>query len=123
MEEFKQVLNAYEALDRQLKDKNAEIYALREQKKIKELELVDFLKTPEFSTFQRIERPNGTVITISRPQTWCKSSTISKTDLFAQLKHYFHNPHVEKNAESCYHFIINQLKEQSRSNEYKIELK
>ncbi len=123
MEEFKQVLNAYENLERQLKDKNAEIYALREQKKIKELELVDFLKTPEFSTFQRIERPNGTIITISRPQTWFKPTTISKTELYAQLKYYFHSPYGERNAKSCYEFIINQLKEQSRSNEYKIELK
>lgn len=123
MEEFRQVLNAYETLDRQLKDKNAEIYALREQKKIKELELVDFLKTPEFSTFQRIERPNGTVITISRPQTWFKSTTISKSDLWEKLGRYFQNPYGEKDARSCYDFIMNEVKQESRSNEYKIELK
>jgi hypothetical protein len=123
MEEFKQVLNAYETLDRQLKDKNAEIYALREQKKIKELELVDFLKTPEFSTFQRIERPNGTVITISRPLTWFKSSSISKSDLWEKLDRYFQNPYGDKSARSCYDFIMNEVKQESRSNEYKIELK
>ena len=123
MEEFKQVLNSYEALDRQLKDKNAEIHALREQKKIKELELVDFLKTPEFSSFQRIERPNGTVITISRPQTWFKPTTITKSDLWEKLGLYFESPYGDKSAKSCYEFIINQVKEESRSNEYKIELK
>ena len=123
MEEFRQVLNAYETLDRQLKDKNAEIYALREERKIKELELVDFLKTPEFSTFQRIERPNGTVITISRPQTCFKSTTITSGKLWEKLERYFQNPYGEKNARSCYDFIMNELKQESRSNEYKIELK
>ncbi len=123
MEEFKQVLNAYVALDSELKDKNAEIYALREQKKIKELELVDFLKTPEFSTFQRIERPNGTVITISRPQTWFKSTSISKTELWEKLNRYFQLPYGDKSAKSCYDFIVDELRTQSRSNEYKIELK
>ena len=123
MEEFKQVLNDYENLDKLIKNKNAEIYDLREQKKIKELELVDFLKTPEFSTFQRIERPNGTVITISRPQTWSKSTTISKSDLWEKLDRYFQNPYGEKNAKSCYDFIIDELRQESRSNEYKIELK
>lgn len=123
MEEFKQVLNDYENLDKLIKNKNAEIYDLREQKKIKELELVDFLKTPEFSTFQRIERPNGTVITISRPQTWSKSTTISKSNLWEKLGRYFQNPYGEKNAKSCYDFIMNEVKQESRSNEYKIELK
>lgn len=123
MEEFKQVLNAYEDLDKLLKNKNAEVRALREQKNIKELELVDFLKTPEFSSFQRIERPNGTVITISRPQTWSKSTTISNSKLWEKLHRYFQNPYGEKNARSCYDFIINELKQESRSNEFKIELK
>jgi hypothetical protein len=123
MEEFKQVLNAYEDLDKLLKNKNAEIHALREQKKIKELELVDFLKTPEFSTFQRIERPNGTIITISRPQTWFKSTSISKTELLEKLTRYFQLPYGDKSAKSCYEFIVDELRSESRSNEYKIELK
>lgn len=123
MEEFKQVLNQYTNLNTRLQELNTQVYALREQKKIKELEVIDFLKQPEFSQFQVIERPDGTKIKISRPQTWSKPWSLSKGELNRLLNLFFDNPHQIKNSDNCYRFIINEIDRESKSNEFKIELK
>jgi len=122
MEEFKQVLNQYTDLNTRLQDLNAQVYALREQKKIKELEVIDFLRQPEFSQFQVIERPDGTKLKISRPLTWSKPWSLSKTELFRLLDSYFLIPGIQS-AANCYNYITREIERESKSNDFKIELK
>ena len=122
MEEFKQVLNQYTDLNTRLQELNTQVYALREQKKIKELEVIDFLRQPEFSQFQVIERPDGTKLSIKRPLTWSKPWSLSKSELYRLLNVYFLIP-GEKSSYNCYNYITREIERESKSNEFKIELK
>jgi hypothetical protein len=122
MDEFRGVLDQYTDLNSRLDNLNKQVYQLREQRKIKELELIDFLKQPQFSQFNVIERPDGSKLSIKRPQTWSKAWSLSKGDLYRLLREYFDNA-GEKRADLCYSFITRAIDRDSKSNEFKIELK
>jgi hypothetical protein len=122
MDEFKGVLDQYTDLNSRLDTLNKQVYQLREQRKIKELEIIDFLKQPQFSQFNVIERPDGSKLSVKRPQTWSKPWSLSKNELYRLIREYFTVP-GEKRAETCYTFITRAVERESRSNEFKIELK
>lgn len=122
MDEFRGVLDQYTDLNSRLDNLNKQVYELREQRKIKELEIIDFLKQPQFSQFQVIERPDGSKLTIRRPQTWSKAWSLSKGDLFVLLREYFNIP-GQKESTACYSYITHAIDRKSKSNEFKIELK
>lgn len=119
MQELKTSVRRFRDLDDQIRPINKQLYDLREKRKIAELEVVDYLKSPTFAQHTVMQLEDGSRIKIQRPQTWSKGWSLSKKDLSSYLVNYFasaRNP----NAEECFKYIVQQEKSISVSNEFKL---
>ena len=119
MEELKVVIRRYRDLDNQIREINKNVHELRERRKISELEIADYLKTPQFSQHNVLALEDGSRIKVQRPTQWSKTWSLSKKDLGGYLTAYFEQTNNPR-ASDCFHFIVNLQKEHSVSNEFKI---
>jgi len=111
----------YKTADDRIRELNREIYTLREQRKITELEIVDIIRQPEFSAYEKLDiREDGSSIKIKKPQTWNAAWSLSKAKLDDYLQQYFQSA-APKDANSCYTFIQNTHQATLRQNTYAIE--
>lgn len=111
MSEIKVLVEKYCDLDDYIRSRNREIADLREQRKILEMELSDYMKSVEYSNIGVINSSrDGSTIKIQRPGTWSKPWHISKNDLKFHIHEYFANTRVA-NPDDCFNWIINHQKE------------
>jgi len=95
----------YRTIDDQLRTLNRQVYPLREQRKITEMEIVDILRQPEYATVTKLDiREDGSRINIKKPQTWKSPWSLSKGDLGRYLTQYFESTQAP-NANDCYRYI------------------
>ena len=98
----------YRNIDDKLKELNAQVYKLREDRKILELEMSDLLKTPNLATINKLEiTDDNTVIKIQRPDMWSKPWSLSIKDLKQYLEAY-----LGDKAEGCLKFIVDKRKQE-----------
>jgi hypothetical protein len=72
----------YRAYDDELKDLNAKVHKLREDKKFVENEMSDILRRANFQNLHKLEiQDDGSYIKIQRPQTWSKPWSLSQKEL------------------------------------------
>jgi len=72
----------YRAYDDELKDLNAKVHKLRENKKFVENEMSDILRRANFQSLHKLEiQDDGSYIKIQRPQTWSKPWSLSQKEL------------------------------------------
>jgi len=72
----------YRNLDDELKDLNAKVYKLREDKKFVENEMSDILRRGNFQNLHKLEiQDDGSYIKIQRPETWSKPWSLSQKEL------------------------------------------
>jgi hypothetical protein len=72
----------YRAYDDELKDLNAKVHKLRENKKFVENEMSDILRRANFQNLHKLEiQDDGSYIKIQRPQTWSKPWSLSQKEL------------------------------------------
>jgi hypothetical protein len=119
VQELKTSVRRYRDLDDQIRPINKQLYELREKRKIAEMEIADYLKSPLFAQHSVMELEDGSRIKIQRPQTWSKGWSLSKKDLSVHIASYFmstRNP----NADDCYKYIVQQEKAGSVGNEFKL---
>ncbi len=109
MEEIKSIVKKYREVDDQIREFNSLTNDLREQRKILELELTDFLRTNAYSNVNKlINSEDNSYIKVQRPETWTKPWNLSKGDLSFLLKDYFKN---DQKAEECFKFIVDNHKQ------------
>ena len=121
MEDLRTTMRSYRQLDDAIRELNKQVGPLREQRKIKELQLGDILKSPEFQAFNMLKvEDDGSTIKVHRPNTWYKGWSLSKRDLQNYLDHYFENAGPRANREDCFTFIVEQQKRSSLADEFKI---
>lgn len=121
IEDIRRVMRRYRQLDDAIRELNKQSNLLREERKIKELELSDILKDPKFQSYNVLKvEDDGSTIKIQRPNTWYKPWSLSKRDLQNYLDHYFENAGQNANRQDCYEFILQQQKQQSLSDEFKL---
>jgi len=109
--ELKARLQVYRTLDDQLREKNKEIYELREKRKLVEFEMADYLKSPYFSNVGVLQIENdSSYIRVQRPGTYSKGWSLSKRDLQNYIDHYFENAGPNANRTDCFDFIVRQQK-------------
>lgn len=89
MEELKTCVRRYRDLDNQIREINKNVGTLRERRKIVELEIGDFLKSPQFSQHNILALEDGSRINVQRPQQWSKPWSLSKKSLGEHLVNYF----------------------------------
>lgn len=118
-EELKISVRRYRDLDNQIREINKNVNTLRERRKIIELEIADFLKSPQFSQHNIIALEDGSRIKVQRPEQWSKSWSLSKGDLSEYLESYFQSTN-NPNADDCFKFIVKQQKQESVANEFKL---
>jgi len=112
MSEIKTIVQKYCELDDYIRSQNREIAELREQRKILELELSDYMKSAEYSNIGVINSSHdGSTIKIQRPGSWSKAWHISKNDMKYHIQEYFKNTRVA-NADDCFNWIVNHQKEE-----------
>lgn len=119
LEELKTCVRRYRDLDNQIREINKNVSNLRERRKIAEMEISDYLQTPQFVQHSTLALEDGSAINIQRPQQWSKPWTMSKKNLNEYLKNYFAlttNP----NASECFAYILSKEKDQLISNEFKL---
>ena len=119
MEELKTCVRRYRDLDNQIREINKNVGTLRERRKIVELEIADFLKSPQFSQHSILALEDGSKINVQRPQQWSKPWSLSKKNLGDHLANYFAMTRTP-NASECFAYIISKEKEQSVANEFKL---
>lgn len=108
----------YRTLDDRLKDLNKEVYKLREDRKIVELEMTDILKISQFATINKLEiNDDKSVIKIQRPEMWSKPWSLSAKDLKYHLEAYFKTPGPHS-AEGAHKFIVDKRKGELVSTEF-----
>ena len=111
----------YKTVDDRLRELNKQVYTLRDQRKITELEIVDIIRQPEFATYEKLDiREDGSSIKIKKPETWNAPWSLSKSKLDEYLKQYFQAPGL-KDATSCYLFIFNAHQATLRQHTFSIE--
>lgn len=72
----------YRSLDDELKDLNAKVYKLRENKKFVENEMSDILRRSNFQNLDKLQiQDDGSYIKIQRPDTWSKPWSLSQKEL------------------------------------------
>lgn len=121
MEELRRTMRAYRQLDDAIRELNKQANTLREQRKIRELELGDILKDPQFQAFNVLKvEDDGSMIRVQRPNTWHKSWSLSKRDLQNYIDHYFENAGPRANRADCFAFILEQQKQASLADEFKL---
>lgn len=100
----------YRTLDDRLKELNKEVYKLREDRKIIELEMSDILKVSQFATINKLEiNDDKSIIKIQRPDTWSKPWSLSSKELRKLLDDYFKTP-APHTAEKAHAFIVDRRK-------------
>lgn len=100
----------YRSLDDRLKELNADVYKLREDRKIVELELSDLLKTPQYATINKLEiKDDSSVIRIKRPDMWSKPWSLSTKDLKTHLDAFWASG-KPKTPDECFKFIVDRRK-------------
>ena len=118
-QELKNTVRRFRDLDDEVRIVNKRVFELREKRKIAEMEIADYLKSPYFAQHTAMELEDGSRIKIQRPQTWSKGWGLSKKDLAVHIANYFANTR-SPNADDCFKFIVQQEKEHSVSNEFKL---
>jgi hypothetical protein len=116
--ELVQCVRKYRTLDDKLKELNKEVYKLREDRKIIELEMSDLLKVTQFATINKLEiNDDKSVIKIQRPDTWSKPWSLSSKELKNLLEQYFKTvgPYT---AEGAHAFIVDRRKSDLISTEF-----
>ncbi len=110
MSEIKALVEKYCDLDDYIRLRNKEVSELREQRKILELEISDYMKSAEYSGVGKIRNTkDGSIIKIQRPGTWSKAWHISKNDLKFHIEEYFKTTR-SPNAEGCFQYVIDNQK-------------
>jgi len=116
MEDLKVTLEKYRIVSDQLNEVNANANTLRNQRKGIELEMMDILKDPQFSTVNKLVlSSDGSTIKIDRNVS--KPWHISKGDLQELLENYFSSTR-NPNFEECFDFIITQQTENLKSTDF-----
>lgn len=116
--ELVQCVRKYRTLDDRLKELNKEVYKLREDRKIIELEMSDLLKVTQFATINKLEiNDDKSVIKIQRPDMWSKPWSLSSKELKNLLEQYFRTvgPYT---AEGAHAFIVDRRKSDLISTEF-----
>lgn len=121
MEDLRRSMRDYRRLDDAIRELNKQVNTLREERKIRELELGDILKSPEFQTFNVLKvEDDGSTIRVQRPNTWHKPWSLSKNSLQNYLDHYFETAGPRANRDDCFRFIVEQQKRDSVAEEFKL---
>ena len=121
MEDLRRTMRAYRQLDDAIRELNKQVGTLREERKVKELELGDILKDPQFQAFNVLKvEDDGSTIRVQRPNTWYKGWSLSKRDLQNYIDHYFENAGSNANRADCFMFIVEQQKRASLADEFKL---
>lgn len=116
MEDLKVTLEKYRIVTDQLNDINANANALRNHKKSIELEMMDILKDPRFSSVSKLVlSSDGSTIKVERNVT--KPWHMSKGDLEDLLRTYF-NSTSSPNFETCFSFIMKTQHENLKSTDF-----
>lgn len=116
--ELVQCVRKYRILDDKLKELNKDVYKLREDRKIIEMEMSDLLKVSQFATINKLEiNDDKSVIKIQRPDMWSKPWSLSAKELKNLLEEYFKTvgPY---NAEGAHAFIVDRRKSDLISSEF-----
>jgi hypothetical protein len=116
MEDLKVTLEKYRIVSDQLNEINSNVNTLRNQRKGIELEMMDILKDPQFSSVNKLVlSSDGSTIKIDRNVS--KAWHISKGDLYHLIKTYFHAD-SKPNAEGCYDYIVSRQTENLKSTDF-----
>ena len=118
--ELKERLRVYRSLDDQIREINKTVYDLREKRKMVELEMADYLKSPHFSNVGVLQIENdSSYIRVQRPGTYLKPWSLSKRDLQNYIDHYFENAGQRANRKDCFEFIVQQQKANAVETDFK----
>ena len=82
MEEAREHLRAavaeYSRTDDEIQELNKRLTALRERRSLKENEIGEILRSPDFSTFNKLSHGNSEIV-VKRPQQWSNPWSLSKS--------------------------------------------
>jgi len=116
--ELIKVVRKYRTLDDQLKELNAKVNKLREERKIAELEMADYLRSPKFAGINKLELSDvNTVVKIQRPEMWAKPWTLSIRNLKDLMDAYWATP-APHTAEGCFKYIVEARKKDLVSTDF-----
>lgn len=97
---------SFAVLDDQIIALNRQLSELRLQRKRQEEQIVNVLRLPEYSTYNRLSvSADNSTIKVYRPREWNKAWTLPKSTLLDLLRRYFQQT-TNANAEDCYRMIV-----------------
>jgi hypothetical protein len=89
---------------------NAEVAKLREDRKVEELHMIDYLKSPAYATIQKMDiNDDKSFIKIQRPDTYSKPWGMSVKDLLTHLQK-FEATGKPFTAQACWEFMVDKRK-------------
>jgi hypothetical protein len=114
MDALKAAVTRFTRIDNLIREKNAEIAPLRQERKAVEVELVQYFRQPEYAAFKQVDvREDGSVLKIDREpkSAW----TLSARDLVT-LKVDFIRANPHGTIDNFCEFVI-QRRQQARTKE------
>lgn len=116
--DLKRCIKQYRDVDNDIRVLNKMVYEKRESRKIVELELVDLVKLPQFSGYDKLKiEDDGSTIKIQKPETYSKPWSLSKKELQSILERYFQETRTP-NSKDCFDFICRDRKAKLVGSEY-----
>jgi hypothetical protein len=103
--DLKRCIKQYREVDDDIRIMNKMLWEKRETRKIVELELIDIVKLPQFSSYEKLKiEDDGSTIKIQKPNTYSKPWSLSKKELQNVLVDYF-SKNQNPNATDCFKHI------------------
>ena len=115
--ELKECLKRYQRIDNSLREVNAAVYQLREERRCIEDEMAQIVMLPEFTAIEKLKlEDDGSTIQIVKPGA-TKAWGLSKKDLQTHLQAYFANV-KNPNSEGCLEYIMVEQSKKLVTTEY-----
>jgi hypothetical protein len=107
MEEERNILRAavaqYATIDDEIQELNKRLSALRERRSVKEIEIGELLRSPEFSTFNKLSHGNSDIV-VKRPNQWSNPWSLSKSAFLRYVSAY-RAENIEPSLEGFVYFL------------------
>jgi len=118
MDELRKLAQDYSTLAMQIDAKNKSVYNDREQRKILELQIIDLMKTPEFSSVRNFQH-GGFVFKVDPPGTWRDSWHLSRKDLEQDLVNYWNSTDY-RSARECFEYVCTHQNLRARDTDWRL---
>jgi hypothetical protein len=118
MDDLRRLASEYSTIAKRIDTKNKDIYEDREARKECERQIIQLMKTPQFTTVRNFQH-QGFTFKVDPPGTWKGSWYLSKADLQLDIVGYW-NSTEQREPAGCFEYICAQNNQRARDTDWRL---